>query len=113
MATVSYGYNSFDDLTQIVRGDGLKYVLKYDAFRNLESIGIDGKTDGDLIKYTYTRGGRIRSMTYANGDKMTAYYDGQGNMITEEWVDNKGNQTAYYQYGYNAQGEIVRTVDKV
>ena len=52
LATVSYGYNSFDDLTQIVRGDGLKYVLKYDAFRNLESIGIDGKTD-DLISYTY------------------------------------------------------------
>ncbi len=113
IGTVSYSYNSYDDLTEIVRGDGLKYLLKYNAFRNLESIGIDGKEDGDLIKYTYTRGGRINSMTYANGDKMSAYYDGQGNMISETWVDKDKNEIAYYQYGYNAQGEIVRTVDKL
>ena len=113
LAAVSYTYNTYDDLTEIVRGDGLKYQLKYDAFRNLESIGIDGKTDGDLIKYTYTNGGRISSMTYANGDKMSASYDGQGNMIAERWGDKNNNLTAHYVYGYNAQGEIVRTIDKI
>lgn len=48
IANVSYSYDSFDNLTEIVRGDGLDYVLKYNAFHNLESIGINGKTDGEL-----------------------------------------------------------------
>ncbi|MBQ4119512.1 MAG: RHS repeat-associated core domain-containing protein, partial [Clostridia bacterium] len=114
MASVSYAYNALDNLTEIVRGDGLKYVLKYNAFNDLESIGIDGKEDGDLITYTYKTGsGRLTSMTYANGDKMNARYDGQGNMIAEEWLDKEKNQIAYYKYGYNAQGEIVITIDKL
>ena len=41
-ASVSYGYNAMDNMTEIVRGDGMKYLLEYDAFNNLESIGIDG-----------------------------------------------------------------------
>ncbi len=112
VATVSYTYDSFDSLTEIVRGDGLKYVLQYNAFHNLESIAIDGKSDGKLITYTYKENnGRLKEMTYANGDKMTATYDGKGNMIAEHWYDASGNLTAHYKYGYSAQGEIVLTID--
>ena len=37
-------------MTEIVRGDGMKYALAYNEFHNLESIGIDGKSEA-LIKY--------------------------------------------------------------
>ena len=55
-------------MTQIVRGDGMKYALAYNEFHNLESIGIDGKAES-LIKYTYKNGnGRLKEIAYANGD---------------------------------------------
>jgi len=31
-------FDASDNLSEIMRGDGLKYVLKYNAFKNLESI---------------------------------------------------------------------------
>ena len=90
-------------------GDGLKYALKYNAFHNLESIGIDGKTDGDLIKYTYKSGnGRLKEMTYANGDKMKATYNGVGQMVAEKWYNSLEELTAHYKYVYDGQGNIVR-----
>ena len=50
----------------------MKYALVYNEFHNLESIGIDGKTE-KLIHYTYKKGnGRLKQMTYANGDR---YYE--------------------------------------
>jgi len=112
IANVSYSYDIFDNLTEIARGDGLKYVLEYNAFHNLESIGIDGKSDGNLINYTYKENnGRLKEMTYANGDKMTATYDGKGQMIAEKWYDASGNLTAYYKYAYDSDGNIVRSLD--
>ena len=42
-------------MTEIVRGDGLKYVLAYNDFHNLESIGVNGKSE-KLITYTYKNG---------------------------------------------------------
>ncbi|MBQ7347461.1 MAG: hypothetical protein IJW55_05845 [Clostridia bacterium] len=44
-------------MTEIVRGDDLKYVLAYNDFHNLESIGINGKTEKP-IQYTYKKGNR-------------------------------------------------------
>ncbi|MBR4017516.1 MAG: hypothetical protein IKK11_06860, partial [Oscillospiraceae bacterium] len=62
-----YAYDAFDNMTEIVRGDGMKYVLAYNQFHNLESIGIAGKTER-LIRYDYKNGnGRLKAMTYAKG----------------------------------------------
>ena len=84
LAHVSYAYDTFDNMTEIVRGDGLKYVLDYNAFHNLESIGINGKT-APLIRYTYKAGnGRLKQLTYANGDKMFAKYNSIGQMVDEK-----------------------------
>ncbi len=114
LANVSYSYDSLDNVTEIVRGDGLKYMLKYDAFHNLESIGINGKTDGDLIKYTYNTGSnRLKTMTYANGNKMTATYNGKGQMIAEKWHNAAGTLIAHYNYGYDAEDKIVSTIDNL
>lgn len=114
LANVSYAYDAFDNMKEIVRGDGLKYVLKYNAFHDLESIGIEGKTDGDLVKYIYKNGGgKLKQITYANGHTMKAKYNSIGQMISEKWYDdaNETNLIAHYKYVYDGQGNIVRSID--
>ena len=97
-------------MTDIVRGDGMKYVLAYNAFHNLESIGIDGKSE-KLIAYTYKNGnGRLKEMTCANGDRMKATYNSIGQMVAEKWYNGSGSLTAHYKYVYDGQGNIVRDV---
>ncbi len=105
-------------ILEIARGDGMKYALKYNAFHNLESIGIDGKAES-LIKYTYKNGnGRLKEITYANGDKMTATYNGVGQMVAEKWfeseaaaVSSTATPIAHYKYVYDGDGNIVRSID--
>ena len=36
LANVSYAYDTFDNMTLIHRGDGMKYALAYNEFHNLE-----------------------------------------------------------------------------
>ena len=111
IAHVSYAYDAFDNMTEITRGDGMKYALKYNAFHNLESIGIDGKAES-LIKYTYKNGnGRLKEMTYANGDKMTATYNGVGQLVAEKWFNKDNALIAHYKYVYDNSGNIVRSID--
>ena len=111
LANVSYKYDAFDNMTEIARGDGMKYSLAYNVFHNLEAIGIDGKTE-KLINYEYRNGnGRLKQITYANGDKMKATYNSVGQMIAEKWYDASNTLTAHYKYVYNAHGNIVRTLD--
>ena len=98
-------------MTEIVRGDGMKYALAYNEFHNLESIGIEGKTE-KLIQYTYKNGnGRLKEMTYANGDTMKATYNAIGQMVAEKWFDSTENLTAHYKYVYDGDGNIVRSID--
>ena len=111
LANVAYAYDAFDNMTQIVRGDGMKYVLAYNEFHNLESIGVDGKTE-KLVQYGYKPGnGRLKSITYANGDTMKATYNSLGQMVAEKWFDQDGILTAHYKYTYDGQGNIVRSID--
>lgn len=111
LANVSYSYDAFDALTEIVRGDGLKYVLQYNNFHNLESIGVDGKAE-KLVSYTYKTGnGRLKQISYANGDYMKAIYNNLGQMVSEKWYDASDTLTAHYKYAYDCQGNIVRSVD--
>ena len=118
LANVSYSYDTFDNMTEIVRGDGMKYALAYNNFHNLESIGIDGKAE-KLIKYTYKNGnGRLKRMTYANGHTMKAIYNSIGQMVAEKWfeteaqaVNSTATPIAYYKYVYDGDGNIVRSID--
>ena len=111
LANVSYAYDTFDNMTEIVRGDGMKYALAYNEFHNLESIGIEGKSEA-LIKYAYKNGnGRLKQMTYANGHTMKAVYNSIGQMVGERWLDANGVETARYKYVYDGDGNIVRSID--
>ena len=105
-------------MTEIARGDGMKYALKYNAFHNLESIGIEGK-DEALIKYAYKNGnGRLKQMTYANGHTMKAVYNSIGQMVAEKWFETEDQAAsssatpiAHYKYVYDNNGNIVRSID--
>jgi len=111
LANVSYTYDNFDNLTEIVRGDGMKYVLAYNTFHNLESIGVNGKEE-KLVAYTYKNGnGRLKEVAYANGDVMKATYNRMGQMNAEKWYDVNENLTAHYKYVYDGEGNIVRSID--
>ena len=111
IATVSYDYDAYEELTAITRGDGMTYDLSYDAFHNLESIGVRGKAE-NLVHYTYKNGnGRLKEITYANGDTMKATYNAQGQMVAEKWFNTTGTLTAHYRYAYDNEGNIVRSVD--
>ena len=111
MAQVSYAYDAFDNMTEIVRGDGMKYALAYNEFHNLESIGVEGK-DEKLVHYTYKTGnGRLKDITYANGDRMHASYNSIGQMVAERWYNSSDALTAHYKYVYDGQGNIVRSID--
>ena len=118
LANVSYTYDAFDNMTEIARGDGMKYALAYNAFHNLESIGINSKTE-KLIKYTYKNGnGRLKQMTYANGHTMKATYNSIGQMVAERWfeteaqaADPTATPVAHYKYVYDGDGNIARSID--
>lgn len=98
-------------MTEIVRGDGMKYALAYNAYHNLESISVDGK-DEKLVKYTYKTGnGRLKEIAYASSDKMKATYNGVGQMVAEKWYNSSDELTAHYKYVYDGQGNIVRSID--
>lgn len=111
LANLFYEYDQFGNIKSIFRGDGQQYDIKQDEFRNLESIGISGKPE-KLISYDYKKGtGRLKSMTYANGDVMKATYNSIGQMIAEKWYDKENVQIAYYKYTYDGAGNIVRSID--
>ena len=111
VANVSYAYDALDNLSEIVRGDGLKYVLSYNNFDKLQSIGVSGKTN-NLISYTYGNGnGRLKQVTYANGHTMKASYNRIGQMVAEKWYDAEGRLTTHYKYVYDAKGNIGRSID--
>lgn len=113
LANISYEYNEVKNPTEITRGDGMKYAVDYDAFKNLKSIGITGKTE-KLITYAYKSGsGRVKSAVYANGDVMKLTYNKLGQVTFEKWYssDNSIVPTASYEYVYNSEGKLISTID--
>ena len=108
-----YVYNELNKPTGITRGDGMKYAVEYDAFKNLKSIGINGKTE-KFITYAYKSGsGRVKSAVYANGDVMKLTYNKLGQVTFEKWYssDNSIVPTASYEYVYNSDGKLISTID--
>ena len=117
LASVGYTYDVFDNVTEIARGDGMKYALGYNAFHKLDSVGVDGKSE-KLVRYTYKNGnGNLKQMTYANGSTVKLSYNSLGQPMSERWYPSEAdaaadtNITAHYKYSYDRAGNIVRSVD--
>lgn len=113
LSHISYKYDTFDNITEIARGDGMKYELSYNEFHKLSSIGIRGKTNR-LINYAYKEGnGRLKEVSYANGDTMKIAYNRMGQVVSEKWHNKNGTLTAHYRYVYDGSGNIVKSVDVI
>ena len=118
IASVTYAYDAFDNLTAITRGDGLAYSLAYNEFHNLQSIGLSAPEGSEppapLVAYTYKNGnGRLKKIAYANGHVMKAFYNSAGQMAAEKWFADAACTVpvAHYKYVYDGQGNIVRSID--
>lgn len=112
IANVSYSYDEFDQLTEITRGDGMQYKLDYNDFHKLEAIRVNGRGSA-LVEYGYkNNNGRLKSVKYANGSEMIAKYNAYGQMTSETWM-NGTTVEAKYQYAYNVEGNIVRSIDNL
>jgi len=113
MANVSYSYDSFDNMTEIVRGDGMKYALSYNEFHNLASIGVHGKVE-NLVSYTYKDGnGKLKEVSYANGDVLKITYNRLGQVSSEKWYDAANTLTAHHKYSYDNKDNVVRSIDLI
>ena len=113
LSHISYKYDTFGSMTEIVRGDGMKYELSYNEFHKLSSIGIRGKTNR-LINYAYKeRNGRLKEVNYANGDTMKIVYNRIGQAVSEKWHNKNGTLIAHYRYIYDGSGNIVKSVDVI
>ncbi len=111
ISRVAYAYNGQETMTEIARGDGMKYALEYDANNKIESIGINGKAE-KLVTYTYKPGnGRIKGIAYANGDRMEVAYNQVGKLTGEKWYNGSNVLTHNYAYVYDGSGNIVRSQD--
>ncbi len=111
IANVSYSYDYLNRITEIVRGDGLKYVMNFNSFSRPESIGINGKAE-KLVTYLYKNGnGRLKRITFANGDYNHFTYNDLGQIIAEKCYNVNEELTHHYKYNYSNEGNLVRTID--
>ena len=89
----------------------MKYLLSYNEFHNLESIGIDGRSN-PLINYTYKNGnGKLKEVAYANGHRMKVTYNNVGQIVAEKWYNLSNTLKQSYKYTYDEHGNIVRSLD--
>lgn len=110
---LGYEYDAFDNVRAITRSDGMKYVMSYNEFHKLVSIEIDGKVS-KLANYEYKQGnGRLKQVSYANGDVMKLSYNRLGQVSREKWYGQGETLIADYRYVYDGQGNIVRTIDVI
>ncbi len=102
-----YTYTS-GDMTQI-RTNNTTYAIAYTSAHNVESIGVSGQTP--LVSYTYNENsGRLKKAAYPNGSVMECSYDREGRVISEVWTKG-GVQEAKYEYTYDHEGNLIRSVD--
>ncbi len=110
MSHIEYKYDNFNNISEILRGDEMKYSLLYNSYHKLESIGVNG-VETPLITYSYKNGnGRLKQISYANGYSVKATYNGNGQIMTERlWLNNVMHNE--YRYIYDNKGNLVRLLD--
>ncbi len=110
-SSTAYTYDAFNDVTSATRSDSMKYYYSYNAFHNIEEIGIDGKNE-PLVKYGYKNAsGTLKTITYANGDSAEIKYDRFGRPVHISWTDADGNPAQEIKYTYDGSGNPVSILD--
>ena len=103
-SVVNYQYNNKSQL-QSITANGLTYNFSYDAFGNMTSVGISGRTP--LATYNYgTNNGKLKSVTYADGTTLTYEYDN-----LERLVKVKNGNYTVKEYTYDLYGNVTELTD--
>ena len=88
-----YLYDMNGNINYVFRDDKLKYEFESDYYNNLYKVkvGNEDLTEEKVAeKYTYMdKNGPLKSIEYANGDKVTLTYDKFGDVCDEIWTDSK------------------------
>lgn len=89
----------------------MKYELAYNEFRKPASVTIAG-LGKPLVEYTYRKNsGKLKQVTYANGETANVTYNSLGQVVSESVKDANGSVIARQKYDYDLQGNLVRTID--
>ena len=111
MSNVSYSYDTFNDMTKIVRGDGMEYNIEYNKYHRIEHIRI-AEEQKNLVAYEYNNSGdKIKKLTYANGDYATMVYNSVGQVMSEKWYNSENTLKHDYRYACDENGNVVRSID--
>ena len=112
IATVTYDYDTFDDITRITRGDGMEYSFEYNKFRQPMSIAF-GKNTEAILTYEYNDNGKLKKINFANGEKLSIIYNKLGQVISETVQSGESTTIAKRKYIYDNSGNIIRTIDLI
>ncbi len=108
LGSISYSYERSTDITNITRGDNMKYVMTYNDSHGRESIGIDG-FPVPLLRYA--GGDRSVRATYANGDTVVIAYKSIYKIATVTWTNSEDVVIARYKYTYQEGGRMMGIID--
>ena len=101
----SYRYNSRDQVTGLVDGDGDQTGLDLDTWgRSTKIRAADGGVEG----YTYDHAGNITSTTDANGGTIHYRYNSQGKVCTI--TDQDGLEE---HFCYDREGRQILSIDRL
>ncbi len=112
IATVTYGYDRFQNLCTISRGDGFSYRIDYTPSHAVRSLSVQGR-EVPLLQYHYRKNGLLREICFANGDSVRVTYNRCGQLKRERWYHGQGRLSAEYRYTYDADGNLIRCVDRL
>ena len=111
LSSVSYQYDVFDQLAEITRGDNLKYSFAYNAFHVMDHVKLDC-AETPLYQFGYKKGtSKVKSILYANGDKLNVTYTSFGQPMVEKWYNSSNNLVIHNKYVYDRAGNLVRSID--
>ncbi len=113
LSNASYEYDAFDNLTNINRGDGLGYELKYDIFNRPQSINIKGKDIPLISNYYHNNNGKLKKSYYANSQYVSFQYNDLGQLTKLSWNDEKSGYYQYCDFEYDNNGNLIYCLDSV
>ena len=116
-STLSAEYGYTNDLLSSIKTGSTTYSFTYGAFALRSNIKIGSRTlasysytsrnnfldtlaygNGDSVKYTYDKQGRVTKQTYEDGDTVTYQYDNNGSLASV--TDSATGITTTYYYDY-------------
>lgn len=103
--TVQYEYDDNDNITKITYPTGDFFVYTFDHLnRNTEIKDKNGKS---LIQYTYLKDGRISSTLLGNNTRIDYHFDRAGRQDSIHYIKSDGSTIAKYGCLYDGSGNIL------